>query len=160
MEKPDKRVEHFINRHHVLTLATCVDEEAWCAHCFYAYLPESVSFVFTSDTSTKHMQQVCHNCYVAGGIAVESRVIGRLRGLQFQGVVTPVGEEMHKAAERAYLRRFPVAKLMETKLWLLDLTVIKYTDNRLGFGKKIHWQREDPLASVLSSIAAKGQGKL
>ena len=35
--------------------------------------------------------------------------------------------------------RFPVAALMDTRLWILKLTHIKMTDNRLGFGKKIIW---------------------
>lgn len=35
--------------------------------------------------------------------------------------------------------------LMDTTLWVVDLTLIKFTDNRLGFGKKIVWQKELPL---------------
>lgn len=157
MMQPDARIAQFINRHQVLTLATCVHEEPWCAHCFYAYLPESVSFVFTSDTHTRHIEQICHNCYVGGGIVLESRMVGHLQGLQFQGVVTPIDAALQAEAERIYLQRFPVARLMETHLWLLDITVMKYTDNRLGFGKKLHWRREDPLASALQSIAEKGR---
>jgi uncharacterized protein len=35
--------------------------------------------------------------------------------------------------------RFPVAALMDTRLWIVRLTFIKMTDNRLGFGKKLIW---------------------
>ena len=28
------------------------------------------------------------------------------------------------------------------KLWIVDLTFIKMTDNRLGFGKKIIWEKK------------------
>jgi len=34
-----------------------------------------------------------------------------------------------------------VAMLMDTTLWAVDLTHIKMTDNRLGFGKKIIWEK-------------------
>jgi uncharacterized protein YhbP (UPF0306 family) len=48
---------------------------------------------------------------------------------------------MLQKASRAYLRRFPVAALMETRLWMVELTHIKMTDNRLGFGKKLVWEK-------------------
>ena len=31
--------------------------------------------------------------------------------------------------------------LMETRLWIVRLTYIKMTDNRLGFGRKLIWTR-------------------
>jgi uncharacterized protein len=46
---------------------------------------------------------------------------------------------MVEKSKTAYLKRFPVAILMETHLWIVRLTLIKYTDNRLGFGKKLVW---------------------
>jgi uncharacterized protein YhbP (UPF0306 family) len=30
--------------------------------------------------------------------------------------------------------------LMDTHLWVVKLTYIKMTDNRLGFGKKLIWE--------------------
>jgi len=44
---------------------------------------------------------------------------------------------LEKEAQRAYCKRFPVANLMELNLWQLDVTYFKFTDNRLGFGKKL-----------------------
>ena len=38
--------------------------------------------------------------------------------------------------------RFPVANLMDLHLWQLDVTYLKFTDNRLGFGKKLIWTRD------------------
>jgi len=39
---------------------------------------------------------------------------------------------------------------MELNLWQLDVTYFKFTDNRLGFGKKLIWKRnEDLFASLL-----------
>jgi len=34
--------------------------------------------------------------------------------------------------------------LMDTRLWIVSLTLIKMTDNRLGFGKKLIWQKSKP----------------
>ena len=62
--------------------------------------------------------------------------------IQFQGIISePKGEFLDKV-KNAYLKRFPIAMLMETHLWVVDLTYIKMTDNRLGFGKKLIWKRD------------------
>ena len=147
-----QQIERFVRQHRVLTLATCVAEEPWCAHCFYVYMPEHQSFFFASDSSTKHIEQACHNLYVAAGIALESRWVGRLRGLQMQGFVVPPAPELQQEARRAYVHRFPVARLMQPTLWQFSPVRMKYTDNRLGFGKKLHWTKEDELGGLLASV--------
>ncbi|HZJ74123.1 MAG TPA: pyridoxamine 5'-phosphate oxidase family protein [Perlabentimonas sp.] len=142
MSLPDKRIVSFINNHHVLTLATCNDEEPYCANCFYVYMEEDNSLVFTSDFDTKHIRQVSHNVYVAGSIVLETEIIGKLRGIQLQGIVSEARDELYTKARAAYLKRFPVAMLMKTTLWVIDLTFLKFTDNTLGFGKKLIWEKE------------------
>jgi len=79
------------------------------------------------------------NSMVAGSVVLETRIIGKIQGVQFQGIVTVAEGERLKMAERAYLKRFPVAALMDTHLWIVDLTLLKMTDNLLGFGKKLIW---------------------
>lgn len=143
-------IQRFIDEHHVLTLSTSVNEEVWSAHCFYVFLPEQQCFIFSSSPDTKHMRQVCHNSYVAASIVLESSVVGTLRGLQIQGSVFQLLASLEKEAQRVYCKRFPVANLMELNLWQLDVTYFKFTDNRLGFGKKLIWKRnEDLFASLL-----------
>jgi uncharacterized protein YhbP (UPF0306 family) len=137
---PDKRIINFIKKHHVLTIATCVDNEPWCASCFYAFLAGENALVFTTDAETRHGKEFIKNPVVAGSIVLETRIIGKIRGIQFQGVVTEPDEKRMKKVRSAYLKRFPVAALMDTRLLVVDLTMIKLTDNRLGFGKKIVWE--------------------
>ncbi len=141
MSLPDKKIVDFINEHHVLTLATCNDEEPYCANCFYVYLEEDNSLVFTSDYDTKHIKQASHNIYVAGSIVLETSIIGKIQGVQFQGIISEAQGDTHAKARAAYLKRFPVAMLMKTTLWVVDLTFLKFTDNRLGFGKKLIWEK-------------------
>ena len=143
MNPVQPEILRFIAKHRLLTLATTYNDEPWCAHCFYAYLPEQNVFVFHSDSYTLHIEQVSHNCYVAGSVVLESWRVGRLRGLQLQGVVMPVTPALQKMAEQRYKQRFPVARLMNLKLWQLDVTLLKYTDNRLGFGKKLLWRSDN-----------------
>lgn len=135
----DKRITRFLKKHHVLTVATTVDDEPWCANCFYVYLEERNALVFTSGDETRHAREFSKNSCVAGSVVLETHVIGKIRGIQFQGKITEPEGEALAMAKRAYLKRFPVAMLMDTHLWIVDLTHIKMTDNRLGFGKKIIW---------------------
>lgn len=135
----DARVIKFFRKHHVLTIATAVENEPWCANCFYVYLEEENALVFTTGTDTRHGEEFIKNPVVAGSVVLETIIIGKIRGIQFQGIVSePMGEIISKA-RRAYLRRFPPAALMDTHLWIVKITMIKMTDNRLGFGKKIVW---------------------
>ena len=136
----DRRIIRFLKRHHVLTIATTVNNEPWCASCFYVYLKDENVFVFTTDKDTRHGQEFLKNPAVAGSVVLETRIIGKIRGIQFQGVVSEPEGKMLETASRAYLKRFPVAVLMETHLWMVSLTYIKMTDNRLGFGKKLIWK--------------------
>jgi len=140
MEKPGKRITDFIKRHHVLTLATSHQDLPWCANCFYTYLEEENILVFTSDDDTKHISDILTNPEVAGSIVLETRIIGKIRGIQFRGTMEKPSGKLTKKTKIAYLKRFPFAVLMNTSLWILKLHYIKMTDNRLGFGKKLIWE--------------------
>jgi uncharacterized protein YhbP (UPF0306 family) len=136
----DPGIVRFFKKHHVLTIATSVNNIPWCANCFYVYMEEENALVFTTDAETRHGKEFLQNQTVAGSIVLETMIVGKIRGIQFSGIVTePEGVLLSKAGS-AYLKRFPVAVLMNTHLWTVRLTYIKMTDNRLGFGKKLIWE--------------------
>lgn len=141
-EMIDSRIVKFFRKHHVLTIATTVNNEPWCANCFYVYLEAENSLVFTTGGDTRHGKEFGLNTLVAGTVVLETMVIGRIRGIQFQGIVSEPEGELLSKAKRAYLLRFPVAALMDTRLWVVKLTYLKMTDNRLGFGKKLVWTHD------------------
>jgi hypothetical protein len=138
----DKQIVEFIKKHHVLTLATSVDNKPWCANCFYAFMPEENMLVFTSDYKTKHVCDALQNNLVAGSIVLETSIIGKIQGIQFCGTMNKAEKEILKKAKEKYLKRFPFAILMDTTLWVVEFSHIKMTDNRLGFGKKLIWNKE------------------
>lgn len=143
MHNPEKRIVEFINEHHVLTLATSSKDNPWCANCFYIYLEEENCLIFTSDDKTKHVQNVLTNANVAGSIVLETNTIGKIQGIQFQGIMERPEKELASKAKKTYLKRFPYAILMKTSLWVLNLNYIKMTDNRLIFGKKLIWEENE-----------------
>jgi uncharacterized protein len=138
----DSSIIKFFKKHHVLTIATSVGNEPWCANCFYVYIEEENALVFTTDSETRHGKEFILNSIVAGSVVLETKIIGMIRGIQFQGRVSEPNDELLTVAKKAYLRRFPFAALMDTHLWMVKLTTIKMTDNRLGFGKKLIWPQQ------------------
>lgn len=135
---PEKRITDFMARHHVLTLATATKEGVpYCAACFYAYDKSRNLIVFTSDDSTLHAQQMVENSSVAVAINLETRIVGKVQGIQICGTVRR-GEEADKGV---YIKRFPYAAVAPLNIWVVEPTFMKLTDNTLGFGKKLIWNR-------------------
>ncbi len=139
---PDKRIVDFLHSHHVLTLATVHDNRPWCSQCFYAYVDHLYGLVFTSDKTTRHITEALAQPDVAGSIALETKTIGKIQGIQLEGRLVEAEGDLLKEVKMVYLKRFPFAILATTQLWFLELYTIKMTDNRLGFGKKLYWKRE------------------
>ncbi len=139
MIKPEKRITDFLKEHHVLTLATNIGDESWCSNCFYTYIDDEASFLFTSDSDTKHIQMGLENPNVSGSVVLETKVVGKIRGIQFTGELQKVENTEHSKYRLKYLKKFPFAIIINTDLWIVKLNQIKMTDNRLGFGKKLYW---------------------
>jgi uncharacterized protein YhbP (UPF0306 family) len=136
----DERIVKFLKRHHVLTLATATAEgEPWCANAFYAYDPERNRLVFTSDDTTRHAQQMLENEKVAVGITLETRIVGKIQGVQICGIAKR-GDDADK---KLYIKRFPYAAVAPLNIWAVEPTFIKLTDNTLGFGKKLIWNNQE-----------------
>lgn len=135
---PEKRITDFMARHHVLTLATATKEGVpYCAACFYAYDKSRNLIVFTSDDSTLHAQQMVENSSVAVAINLETQIVGKVQGIQICGTVRR-GEEADKSV---YIKCFPYAAVAPLNIWVVEPTFMKLTDNTLGFGKKLIWNR-------------------
>jgi len=143
MQQPEERVVKFIRKHHVFSLATCYNGIPWCASCFYAYRSADVKLVFTSDLHTRHVTELMKNPAVAGNIHLETKIVGKIRGIQITGEVEMPNENELNEVRLLYLKRFPYAIVMNTHFWIFKIDTLKMTDNLLGFGKKIYWKRHE-----------------
>lgn len=142
MQEIDNRIIEFINKHHVLTLATSRNNIPYAANCFYVYFENENMLVFTTDHQTRHAQDAIQQSIVAGSVVLETNIVGKIQGVQFQGKMYEPEGELLKHVKTNYLKRFPVAMLMKTHLWVIKISFLKFTDNRLGFGKKLIWGKE------------------
>ena len=138
---PDKRIINFIKNHHLLTLATSKDNVPYCCNVFYVYDEANNHLIFSSDAKTKHAQDFIANSKVSGSISLETKVIGKIQGVQLLGEIEMLKGEDLKVASKQYLKAYPYARMMKIELWIIQLTFIKMTNNTLGFGKKIIWQK-------------------
>ena len=107
---------------------------------------QKVVYFLEALKSTNHairetVKTMSHGNIVAGGIALETKQIALLRGLQFTGVMEPCGESDLDRCRLLYLKRFPFAVLKMGELWKISIKEAKLTDNRLGFGTKLLWSR-------------------
>ncbi|NJK97480.1 MAG: hypothetical protein HC905_23540 [Bacteroidales bacterium] len=98
-------------------------------------------FVLTSDFETRHIQEALINTYVSGSVVMESDIPTKVQGLQFEGKLRILEQALANKAKQAYLKRFPMSALQNTTLWFLEVSYLKYTDNRLGHGNKLVWKR-------------------
>jgi uncharacterized protein YhbP (UPF0306 family) len=142
MEPIDRRIIHFIRKHHIFTLATSSDNKPYTCTCFYVYHEPMNMFIFTSDRDTRHIHELELQPEVSGAIALETMIIGRIQGIQFTGSAHELKGEEYSLAHRAYLAKFPVALFKELCLWGIEPAFIKMTHNKLGFGVKLTWKRE------------------
>ncbi|MDR1615136.1 MAG: pyridoxamine 5'-phosphate oxidase family protein, partial [Campylobacteraceae bacterium] len=124
----DQEFVTFIKEHHVLHVSSHEEGKTWSASCFYLFLEEDISFVFASDKKTRHMQNISKNPFVSATIALETKEVGLIRGLQFEGKVKAASLK----AKKAYLFSFPFAAAFVPSLWEIEVTYAKLTDNRLG----------------------------
>ena len=138
----EQRILVFIGEHHVLTVACASGRgEPWCANAFYVFDPQEESFIITSEATTFHAKLFLENPRVAGTVVLETEEVGKIRGLQFTGTVHRCDGGLFDRCRLLYLKRFPYAVFKGGEVWQIRLDSVKYTDNRLGFGKKLHWQR-------------------
>ncbi len=137
----DKRIETFIEKQKNLTLCTCENNVPYCANCFYAFMSDEKMLIFKSGSATKHISQALKNNTVAGTILPDLDKTGTIKGIQFSGNFSAPANNLLDKARKAYYKKFPFAIAIAGEIWVIELVTIKMTDNTLGIGKKLTWER-------------------
>lgn len=141
MNTIDIRIRKLIAQNQTLTLATCKDELPYCCSLFYALDEEAGLLFFMSNHESRHAKEMSMNPNVSGTILNGEQSVLKLQGIQFSGSIIPAQEAIGSKARRIYLKRFPMARLNPAELWCIRIDWIKMTDNTLGFGTKLIWER-------------------
>lgn len=133
------KIDYFLSKHHLLNLATLGDSGLSVCSLFYVFEKTKRSFIVASSDDTTHIQNIKINSSVAGAVALETNIVGKIQGIQFRGEFSLLDDEALKAL---YFKSFPYALAMKPKLWSIKVDYFKMTDNTLGFGKKIIWSED------------------
>ncbi|WP_426726440.1 YhbP family protein [Cronobacter dublinensis] len=136
-------ISQWLAKQHVVTYCVGGEDTLWCANAFYVYDRERVAFYLLSDTKSRHGEMAGRLARVAGTVNGQTKTVARIRGVQFAGELRLVEGPESEALRERYNRRFPVARVMSSPLWEIRLNEIKFTDNTLGFGKKLGWLRAE-----------------
>ena len=123
-------ISRWLAKQHVVTWCVQQEGELWCANAFYLFAEQKVAFYILTEEKTRHAQMSGPQAAVAGTVNGQPKTVALIRGVQFKDL-----------ARKAYNRRFPVARMLSAPVWEIRLDEIKFTDNTLGFGKKMIWLR-------------------
>lgn len=134
-----KKIFDFIKKHHIVTVSGSLDNIPYSATCFYAFNEKEKTLIFASDLSTIHMKIFKKNPYVSGTVFLDTKNVSKIEGIQFQGIFK---NSVFIKSKELYFKKFPFSKVMNPPLFEIKLEFIKYTNNALGFGKKIKFGKE------------------
>lgn len=134
-------ISRWLAKQHVVTWCVHHEGELWCANAFYIYDAQKVAFYVLTEEKTRHAQMSGSQANIAGTVNGQPKTVALIRGVQFKGVICKLEGGESDAARQEYNRRFPVARMLSAPVWEIRLDEIKFTDNTLGFGKKLVWLR-------------------
>ena len=136
-------INRWLAKQHVVSWCVANEGEMWCASAFYVYDPQRVAFYLLSEETTRHGKMTGRQAPVAGTVNGQPKTVALIRGVQFKGEIRRLDGEESDARRKLYTRRFPVAAALKAPVWEIRLDELKFTDNTLGFGKKLHWLRAE-----------------
>ncbi len=118
--------------------------EPYCFNCFYAFEAQEGILVFKSSPNSLHGEMILQNPLVAGTVLPDKLRKIALQGVQFRGRILPDHHPSVAVAGSLYYKKHPLAHTMKGKLYVVQLTHLKMTDNSIVFGNKITWSRSQP----------------
>lgn len=137
MKRDCDKFGDFLSRMKLLSLAVLRDNLPYCFSAFYAYDVQNKELIISSSSDTQHIKAIFSNRHVSGTIALDTKFVARIKGVQFTGQIRSADER----AATLYLKRFPFARAMDAEFYTIRLDWMKLTDNTLTFGKKLIWER-------------------
>ncbi len=133
---------HFLKKQRALSLCASNGNDLWCANCFYVLDETRMAFWLMTEPDTRHGMLMQAQPRVAGTVNGQPKTVLLIKGVQYSGRIQQLTGEREAQARHAYQKRYPIARKVQAPLWEIMLDELKMTDNALGFGKKILWQRD------------------
>ncbi len=142
MENIQQHIANFIAQQTVATVCCTGPEGALhCFSCYYAYNENQQLLIFKTSDDSLHMQYLLKKPLLAGTILPDKLNKLKVQGIQFNGELLATSHAQGNDAGKLYHRRHPIALAMQGTVYTIRLDLIKMTDNTLGFGTRLIWDR-------------------
>ena len=139
-------VAEYLNRHHVMTLATCAADGPWAAAVFYVNAGHSLYFL--SSPTSRHCRHLAQDPRCAATIQEDYSDWAQIKGVQLEGLASEIGGAEEVRARQRYGEKFPVVgrlatapaaialALAKVRWYRLDAERLYFVDNGQGFGHR------------------------
>jgi uncharacterized protein YhbP (UPF0306 family) len=141
-----KRIEDFLGKHHVMTLATASYNGPWAAAVFYA--SDRLDLYFVSWHGSRHCADFETGSTVAAAIHGDCDDWRRIRGVQLEGRAKRLSGKDRTLAQKLYGSKFPrladplsapsevASALRKTHWYRLVPRRLRFIDNTRGLGHR------------------------
>lgn len=99
-------VINYLQSHTVVTLATKTKADIWAAAVYY--VNDGYTLYFLSAPHTRHCQHIAQNPLVAATIQENYQKWTEIKGIQLQGVCSPIKGAERDQAIQLYAQKFPI----------------------------------------------------
>ncbi len=139
-------VADYLNRHHVMTLATIGADGPWAAAVFYVNAGDALYFL--SSPSSRHCCNLAQDPRCAATIQDDVSDWARIKGVQLEGRAIEIAGEEELRARQRYGEKFPVVgrlasapaaivqALAKVRWYRLQAARMHFIDNGRGFGHR------------------------
>ncbi len=150
METVQQHIEHFIAQQSLATVCCAGPEgDLHCFSCYYTYNEKLQLLYFKTSEQTTHMEYLLQNPVLAGTIVPDKLNKMISKGIQFNGSLLKSSHPQTHDAGKQFHRRYPFALAMPGTVYTIRLDRLKMTDNTLGIGTRLVWDRShSPVGAV------------
>ena len=99
-------VADYLDRHHVMTLATCGPDGPWAAAVFYVNAGHTLFFL--SSASSRHCRNLAQDPRCAATIQEDYSDWAKIKGVQLEGLASEIRGDEEVRARQRYGDKFPV----------------------------------------------------
>lgn len=136
----------YLQRHHVMTLATCGERGPWAAAVFYVNVGPTLYFL--SSPSSRHCLDLAHDPRCAATVQDDTGDWTQIKGIQLEGTAVELHGSEAQLARQRYGEKFPLvaqtdrtpapiaAALAKVSWYRLQLARLHFIDNSRGFGHR------------------------
>jgi uncharacterized protein YhbP (UPF0306 family) len=141
-----RRVQDYLDRHNVMTLATHGPGGPWAAAVFYAR--DGLRLYFVSSPGSRHAQDLAASPRAGAAIHEDYRGWTEIQGVQLEGRVAPVADPELSRVRAIYAAKFPfagkagevpaalLAALARVRWYVLEPEALHFLDNSRGFSHR------------------------